>query len=142
MRYRPEDLDRAFFSARFSRVLDALGYATWRRWRVYGEESLAGEEAALWLREKTLTLEHRGEPLSRYYVEVEEATGKPRSVDRPRLFESSHALPQLRLFPLRALGEDGWIKALRLGDYAARAPRQPGSPAQQRSLFPYHEAWA
>jgi hypothetical protein len=28
-----------------------LGYAPERRWRLYGEEGLAGTEAALWLQE-------------------------------------------------------------------------------------------
>jgi hypothetical protein len=58
VRYRPEDLERAFFSIRFSRMLDPLGYATFRRWRLYGQEALAGSEAALWLQEKSLTIEH------------------------------------------------------------------------------------
>jgi hypothetical protein len=31
MRYHPKDLERAFFSERRSRVLDALGYATLMR---------------------------------------------------------------------------------------------------------------
>ena len=65
MRFHPKDLERAFFSERFSRVLDASGYATLMRWRLYGEEALAGKEANLWLLENTLTLEHAGEPLSR-----------------------------------------------------------------------------
>ncbi len=69
LRYRPEDLERACFASRFSRVLDALGYATFRRWRLYGEEALAGREAALWLHDSSLTLEHGGRPLSRYDVE-------------------------------------------------------------------------
>ena len=51
-RLLPADLDRVFFAERFARVLDAFGYVVWRRWRVYGEESLAGREAALWLRER------------------------------------------------------------------------------------------
>jgi hypothetical protein len=29
------------------RVLDALGYARFRNWRIYGEEAIAGREAAL-----------------------------------------------------------------------------------------------
>ena len=49
VRYRSEDLERAFFSSRFSRRLDAFGYVRFRHWRVYGEEGLAKEEAALWL---------------------------------------------------------------------------------------------
>jgi hypothetical protein len=49
VRHREEELRRAFFSSRFSHTLDALGYARFRHWRVYGEEGLAGREAALWL---------------------------------------------------------------------------------------------
>jgi hypothetical protein len=45
VRFRPEDLKWAFFSTRFSRKLDALGYATFMRWKLYGEEALAGGEA-------------------------------------------------------------------------------------------------
>jgi hypothetical protein len=33
---------RAFFSARFVRVLYSLGYARLKNWRLYGEEVLAG----------------------------------------------------------------------------------------------------
>ena len=136
--YRREELDRAFFSERFIRVLNPFGYAVWRRWKVYGEEGLAGEEAALWLREKTLTIEHAGEPLSRYEVEFAAGTDKPRALSRPVIFESKTALAQLRLFGLESLGESGWLKTLRLEDYAPRRQR-PGS--LQQALFPYHEAW-
>jgi transposase InsO family protein len=45
MRFHPRDLERAFFSERHSRVLDALGYVTLMRWRLYGEALLAGKEA-------------------------------------------------------------------------------------------------
>ncbi len=86
-----------------------MGYATWRRWRVYGEEGLAGREAALWLQEKTLTVEHGGEPLSRYDVEFLPGTERPHAVTRPVLFETAHVLPAkpLRLFRVGALGEPG-----------------------------------
>ena len=139
MRYRPEDLERAFFSSRFTRTLDALGYATFRRWRVHGHEALARRETALWLQAESLTLEYRGQPLSRYDVRFVAGTGRLASVTRPRLFETSHVLPQPRLFALEALGEAGWFKAIRLEDYA---PRRPGpAAALQQALFPYHEAW-
>ena len=140
VRHREEELRRAFFSARYVRVLDSLGYTRFRHWRVYGEEALAGREAALWLAAESLTLEHAGEPLSRYEVRVEPESGELRSVARPRLFENSHGLnrPQRRLFALDALGEGGWLKALRLEGYAPRAPRRP--PALQEALFPYAEA--
>ena len=54
---------RAFFSGRFVRVLDPLGYARFMHWRLYGEEALASREAALWLAAESLTVEHGGEPL-------------------------------------------------------------------------------
>jgi putative transposase len=138
VRHREEELRRAFFSSRFARTLDALGYARFRHWRLYGEEALAGREAALWLAAESLTLEHAGEPLSRYEVSIEEHTGELRSVGRARLFETSAVVAQPRLFGLDALGEGGWLKALRLGGYALRRPRGP--LAFQQALFPYADA--
>lgn len=44
-----------------------------------------------------------------------------------------------RLFELGALGEGGWLKALRLEGYAPRATHRPTD--LQQTLFPYHEAW-
>ena len=58
---------------------------------------------------------------------------------KPTLFETPFASGQMRLFgPAKGLGEDGWLKALRLEDYAFRRPRRPGM--LQQALFPYHEA--
>ncbi len=46
---------------------------------------------------------------------------------------------QFKLFGLEEmLGEGGWLKALRLEDYAARTRRHP--EALQQALFPYLEA--
>jgi hypothetical protein len=135
LRYRPEDLERAFFASRFSRVLDALGYATFRRWRLYGEEALAGREAALWLHAGSLTLEYEGRALSRYDVERAAGTDRLASVGRPRLFRTPYAAAQPRLF---GIDEAGWLKALKLGEYAARKPKRPES--LQRALFPYLDA--
>jgi hypothetical protein len=36
------------------------------------------------------------------------------------------------------LGDEGWLKAVRLEDYAPRRPRRPRMP--QQALFAYHEA--
>ena len=145
MRFHPKDLERAFFSERFSRVLDGSGYATLMRWRLYGEEALAGEEAELWPLEKTLTVEHAGEPLSAYEVAYDASGGRSGAgrllkVGKPTLFEAPFAPGQMRLFGLvETLGEDGWLKAMRLEDYSARRPPRPGM--LQQALFPYREAW-
>ncbi len=137
VRHREEELRRAFFSTRFVRVLDSLGYARFRNWRVYGEEALAGNEAALWLAAESLTLERGGEPLSRYDVRLGVATGELRSVGRPRLFETSHrrGWPQRRLFALDSLGKAGWLKALKLRGYVSRGPGQ--RRALQGALLPF-----
>lgn len=102
------------------------------------EEALARREAALWLASESLTVEHGGEALARYGVDYAAAFGKLRAVARPRLFESSFAVPQPRLFALDARGENGWLKALRLEGYAPRVPRGPRE--LQGALFPYAEA--
>ena len=87
--------------------------------RVYGEEGLAGRDAAPWLDARTLTVEYAGEPLSRCDVEYTPGGSKLREIKRPRPFESSHVLPQLRLFEL----DDGWwLKAIKPGEYAPHKP--------------------
>jgi putative transposase len=133
MRFHPKDLERAFFSERFSRVLDGLGYATLMRWRLYGEECLAGRGADLWLHDETLTVEHAGEPLSAYEVDYDAADGRSGrllEVRRPTLFETRFASGQPRLFGLsETLGEDGWLKG---------NARRPGM--LQQVLFAYTDA--
>jgi hypothetical protein len=150
MRFHPKDLERAFFSTHFRRKLDDLGYVTLQRFRLYGEEALARKDAALWLQEQMLTVEYGGQTLSSYEVKYDApgsgnssvgfAGGKLREVTKPTLFETSYAVQrQLRLFELATvLGEEGWLKVLRLGDYASRTPRRSGM--LQQVLFPYTEA--
>jgi len=140
VRHRPEELDRAFFSTRFVRVLDASGYARLKHWRVYGEEGLARREVALWLGAESLAVEFAGDALARYDVEYSARTNQLREVKKPRLFETIHRRTpaQPRLFELIALGEAGWLKAVRQKECAARRPRKPQS--LQQVLFAYTEA--
>lgn len=143
-RFREEDLARAFFSARHTRTLDSLGYLTLQRHRLYAEEGLAGLEVAVWVAEDELTVEYDGEALSRYTVECEPATGvtavgRLRRVKSHTLFETTIVPLQLRLFDLgEALGEEGWMKFLKLDEYAPRQPRLPDE--LQQVLFFYAEA--
>lgn len=88
--------------------------------------------------------EYGGEALSHYKVECDPAVGvssvgRLRAVKSPTLYETSITLDQLRLFNLsEALGEEGWIKFLKLDEYAPRQPRLPDE--LQQVLFAYHEA--
>ncbi len=143
-RYQEEDLARAFFSARHTRILDGLGYLTLQRFRLYAEEGLAGQQVAVWVQEDSLTVEYGGEALSRYEVECDppvgvSSVGRLRGVRGHTLFETSIIPPQLRLFDLgEALGEEGWMKAIKLDEYAPRLPRRPDK--LQQVLFSYMEA--
>ena len=140
VRHRPEDLQRAFFSTRFTRTLDVSGYARLKHWRVYGEEGLARREVALWLGAESFAVEFAGDTHARYDIEYSARTNQLREVKRPRLFETVHrrSLAQPRLFELIVLGEGGWLKALRQKEYAPRKLRRP--QALQQALFAYTEA--
>lgn len=137
VRHHPVDLSRAFFSTMLVRKLDASGYARVKHWRVYAEEGLARCEVAVWLGDGEMALEYGGRTLSRYDVSLSREA-KLETVTNPSLFATPHGTPQLKLFGLDALGDGGWLKALKLEGYAARARRRPD--ALQQALFPYLEA--
>ena len=114
-----------------------LGYASQAQKLEGLQEGLAKREAALWLAAESLTLEYAGETLSRYDVQYVPDSSKLKEITRPRLFETSYMLAQFRLFDLEdALGE-GWLKALKLEEYAP--PRPQWSQALQQVLFTYTE---
>jgi len=125
VRHRPEDLELAFFSTRFTRVLDASDSARLKHRRIYGEEGLARREVPLWLGPEVFTVEFAGDTLACYgVVEYSSGTGTAtdgarghlREVKKPWLFATRHRSTQLRLFKLDAPGENGWLKALNLDE--------------------------
>jgi hypothetical protein len=56
-------------------------------------------------------------------------------VTNPRLFATPYGTGQPKLFALDALGEGGWLKALKLAGYAARSRRRPEKPCSRRSFL-------
>lgn len=96
--------------------------------------------------ENTLIVEHAGRPLSAYEVSYDARSPGGRGgydrlleVGRPTLFETPHVSGQPRLFSLaETLDDDGWLKALRLQDYAPRRRSRPGM--LQQVLFAYTDA--
>ena len=61
----PEQVYRIFSATRFLRPLDRLGYAHFRRWKLYGEEALAHHPTVIWLHGDALTVEYQETPLAR-----------------------------------------------------------------------------
>ncbi len=93
----------------------------------------------MWLGNDGLVVEYAGQTLSRYDVSLSSGAAKLKDVTNPKLFVTKYRTPQLRLFGLEdALGESGWLKALRLEEYAARTRQRP--QALQQVLFSYLDA--
>lgn len=93
----------------------------------------------LWISSEELTIEYAGELLSRYEVEYDPTAspnfvGRLRKVKSPTLFEISVRLAQPKLFDLGdLLGGEGWLKVLKVSEYA---PRQIHLPDRlQQELF-------
>ena len=88
----------------------------------------------------TLSVEYAGVTLSTYEVRRDNTgsgASRLREVTNPTLSETLYALRQLKPSDLaETLGEEGWLKVLRLNDYTARRPRQPETLRQV--LFPYY----
>jgi transposase InsO family protein len=65
------ELHRIFYATRFLCRLDRLGYAHFRRWKLYGEEALSQHSAVIWLHGEALTIEHAETPLAKYSVQYQ-----------------------------------------------------------------------
>jgi hypothetical protein len=118
--YTAEELHRIFYTTRFSRRLDKLGYARFRRWRLYGEQGVAGDQAAVWLYGDLLTLEFADAPLTQYLVTYAPNHVQPRTVIPLRRFETRYRSPQLFLWELQP---HEWQLALPPPAYVPRRKR-------------------
>lgn len=131
--WTPEHLHRVFFTRRFARWLDKLGYLRFRQWQLYGEEGLAKRQAMIWLYGQTLTLEYGNMPLTQYTVSFQADKKRFRTVKLLQRFETPYPSPQLSLW---SEDEVQWLLDRRLPDYL-RQHRQPscGSGIAQLPLF-------
>lgn len=132
--WNSDHLHRVFFTRRFARWLDRLGYLRFRQWSLFGEEGLAKQQATLWLYGQTLTLEYASTPLTQYTVSFQSDKKRFRTVKLLHRFQTQYRSPQLSLW-----NEDEvkWLLARLL---PAQAPRKAGahvppSPTQQLPLF-------
>lgn len=127
-----EELHRIFYATRFLCRLDHLGYAHFRRWKLYGEEALARHPAVIWLHGEALTIEHAETPLAKYGVQYQSDKKHFRDVPTAQRLQTPYRSPQGRLWDL---DETLWRLATRLRDYAPRQRPRPPS-AVQDELFP------
>jgi hypothetical protein len=132
----PADLDR-LFRLRATRRLNAHGCVRFRRWRLYGERGLAGEQAAVWVWEQTLTIEYAGDTLAQYRLVLDADGRRLREVGEPRFYATGHASAQPFLVPLE---ETAWHPARRLAPYRPRRKRRAEAGVQERLVEPEREA--
>ena len=132
----PADLDR-LFRLRATRRLDAGGYVRFRHWRLYGERGLAGERAAVWVWDGTVTVEYASDTLAHYRAVFETDGRHLRAVGEPRLFVTGHASPQPFLPPLE---EVAWNPARRLAPYRPRRKRNAMAGSQECLFEPERDA--
>jgi len=99
-----------------TRRIDRVGYIRYHHWRLYGDEGLVGEQAAVWLRKETLTLTFQDNPVAQYTV--------ARSADNREITQLTevhpfppHPSPQPRLFDEATMSQITWHKVLRLPSY-------------------------
>jgi len=128
----PEQLHRIFYAMRFLRRLDRLGYAHFRRWKLYGEEALARHPAVIWLHGDALTVEYEETPLAQYTVRYQPDKKHFKAVPEARRFETSYRSLQGRLWEL---DETLWHLAKRLPEYAPRKKRRKKTTLIQLSLL-------
>jgi len=86
----PEQLHRIFYATRHLRRLDRLGYVHFRRWKLYGEETLARHPAVIWLHGDALTVEYQETPLAQYTVRYQPDKKHFKAVPEARRFETSY----------------------------------------------------
>ena len=131
----PAALHRIFYTTRFGRTLDTLGYVRFRHWRIYGERGLSGKQAAVCLYGETLLLEFSDEPLAQYSVARESDRRSLKEVVPRQLFDTQFRSPQPALWEL---GEEEWLKVLRVPSSAPRRARYMG--CEQGRLFAWESA--
>ncbi len=131
--WSPEYLHRVFFTRRFGRWVDRLGYVRFRQWHLYGEAGLARQAATLWLYGKTLTVEFASTPLTQFSVSFQPDQKRFRSVKLQQRFETPYRSPQLSLW---SEDEVKWLLAWKARDVERRkAVRSTPVLVMQPSLF-------
>ena len=131
--WTPEYLHRVFFTRRFARWLDRLGYLRFRQWHLYGEAGLARKAATLWLYGKTLTVEFASMPLTQFTVAFQPDQKRFRAVKLLHRFETQYRSPQLSLWSEEDVT---WLLAWKAQDVLRRKAIRP-APASviQPALF-------
>lgn len=109
--YSEADLRQLFYTTRFRRKLDRIGYVRFRNWKIYADEGLPHAEITVWLHEGHMMLVFEDEPVAQYHVAYEPNQTNLKAIEDGRLTPSRHRIPQLRLLDI---SEGGWRMVYRI----------------------------
>ncbi|MGZ3609076.1 MAG: hypothetical protein ACXVBU_03330 [Ktedonobacteraceae bacterium] len=116
-----------------TRRLNKAGYAKFRNFLLYGEHSLAGQEAMVNIFQDLLTLEHQQEKLTRYSVEWQSDDRHLTRVGNPRFYRHPYQSPQQELWEA---GSVEWFVIIRTDPPVHRRKRKGRLLMVQLPLLP------
>ena len=120
--YDPARLDQIFYTLRFGRQLDKAGYVRFRRWKIYGEQGLAGKPAHVWVYKTNLTITYADEPLASYEAKATIDGHSFQTIGEPHIYPTQYQSPQI---PLWKLSDADWLKAVHIHGYRPRPRVRP-----------------
>ena len=117
----PDELHDVLRHLQFDRAVDRNGYVSIQRFYIYAERGLARRRVSIWLYEGRLQIAYREALLARYAYRYDRKQQQLWAIERPILYRTAYASPQLELWEL---DDDQWRKVLE----RLPALRRRGSP--------------
>jgi len=118
-----EVLQRALRHLQVERVVTLRGYVSVQRFYLYAERGLARKRVSIWLHEGRLHIAYHETLLAQYAYRYDRQARRLREVDRPVLFPTAYALPQLEFWEL---DDEQWHKIARRPYEWRAAPADKG----------------
>jgi len=105
-----ETLHRALRHLQMERVITLRGYVSVQRFYLYAERGLFRRRVSIWLHEGRLHIAYHETLLAQYAYRYDRQARRLREVDRPVLFPTAYASPQLEFWEL---DDEQWYKIAR-----------------------------
>jgi transposase InsO family protein len=124
-------LEQALQQMPGERVVDHRGYVSMQRFYLYAERGLARKRVSVWLYDGRLQIAYQQALLAQYAYRADRRAKRLRTVERPRLYCTAYASPQLELWEL---DDTRWRKVLERSRWPRRHVRAPDVRVQQLAL--------
>jgi len=104
----PGQLQRALRETQLERTVNRGGYVSIQRFYVYAERGLSRQRVSIWVYDGRLQIAYRDALLAQYTYRYDRTTKRLRTIERPQIYHTPYASPQLELFEL---DDAQWRKA-------------------------------